>query len=57
VLWWLMRPFVGQAAGLPSGALWHWRPCPSCATAEATDMIRKSPFSPFPVRFTILVLA
>ena len=43
--------------GLPSGAWWHWCLCLSCAMAEAIDPNCRSPFSPFPIRFTILVLA
>ena len=42
--------------GLPSGARRHWRPCPSCAVVEVIDPIRRSPFSPIPIRFTVLCL-
>ena len=41
---------------LPGGARRHWRLCPSCAAIEATDPIRRSPFSPFPVGFTVCSL-
>jgi hypothetical protein len=33
------------------------RLCSLCAAAEATDPIRMFPFSPFSIRFTVLVLA
>ena len=53
---------VAQASfwRLGGGSWWstrHWHPCPLCATAEATDPIRRSPFSSFPVSFTVLVIA
>ena len=38
---------------LPDGAQRHWHQCPSCAVVEATDPIRRSPFSLF--LFTSLV--
>ena len=31
--------------GLAGGARWHWRLCPLCVVAEATDPIHRSPFS------------
>ena len=43
-------------AGLAGGARWHWHLCLLCAVAEVTDLVCRSPFSPFPVCFTILVL-
>ena len=49
--------FWRLGGGLPGGARRHWRPCQSRAAAEATDPIRMSPVSPFPVHFTVLVLA
>ena len=42
---------------LASGERRHCRLCPLCAMTEATDPINMYPFSPFPIRFTILVLA
>jgi hypothetical protein len=31
--------------------------CPLCAATEVMDPIHRSPFSSFPIRFTVLVLA
>ena len=48
--------FWRLGGGACYGAQRHWRPCLLCAAVEAIDPIRRSPFSPFPVRFTVLVL-
>jgi hypothetical protein len=41
--------FWRLSGGSSGGAQWHWHP--------VIDPIHRSPFSPFPIRFTILVLA